>query len=545
MEERFVDKSLLYSRVEAGIDSQNQFYNLFRQAHAGIVIFRGPQLVVELANESLLKIWGKGDDVIGKPLLEALPEIEGTNYPDLLLEVLHKGITHYANENSAYLVRDGRQELVYFNFVYQPLYEPDGRVTGVMATANEVTDQVRARKQVEESERRFRNLVLNAEVATAIYMGEDMVIQLANDAMIRLWGKDVSVIGQRLEVALPELEGQPFMQLLRRVYSTGETYRAPEDRADLVVDGKLQSFYFNFTYKALHNEDGKVYAVLNMAVDVTEQVRARIKLAESEERLRLAVEERTRELKASNESLIRSNQQLEQFAHVASHDMKEPIRKIKLFSNRIQDEFGGALPPRALTYLHKVQSAASRMSMMVEGVLNYSSVTSMKPAIETVDLNGVFRDIETDLELLIHQKGAVINHSTLPSVEGASILLYQLFYNLVNNSLKFSRPGVPPVIDVGWQIIGSQSFEDALAVPGALVEIALRDNGIGFKQQYADEIFNTFTRLHSRDEYEGTGLGLALCKNIVGRHHGSIHADSQVGEGTTFVIRLPEKQPKR
>jgi len=181
---------------------------------------------------------------------------------------------------------------------------------GVMAISNEVTEQVNARKQAEENEKNFSNLVMEADVATAIYFGPDMVLQMANETMIRVWGKDNSVIGKPVLEALPELKGQPFYEIFTQVYKTGQTYKATEDRADLVVDGKLQTFYFNFSYKALRNSSGEIYGILNMAVDVTEQVLSRRKLAESEEKLIRAVDERTHALKEPNENLIYSNHEL-------------------------------------------------------------------------------------------------------------------------------------------------------------------------------------------------------------------------------------------
>lgn len=521
-----------YSLIRKGIDNLNQYHDLFLQAHVGIVLFKGEEMVIHFANEPILKIWGKDSSVIGLTLLEALPEISESEYPGLLLDVYKTGRTHYAYENSATLIRNGRPEMVFFNFVYQPWYDTLNKIMGVMVISNEVTEQVIARRKAEESEKNFRNLVMEADVATAIYIGPEMMIGMANDSMIKLWGKDKSVIGKSITEALPELQDQPFSELLSNVYRTGNTYKATEDRADLVVDGKLQTFYFNFSYKALRNSSGEIYGILNMAVDVTEQVLSRRKLAESEEKLIRAVDERTHELKESNENLIYSNQELERFAHVASHDMKEPVRKITMFIRMLEEEFKLSISPKQSVLLEKVKKAADRLNHMVDGVLEYSRVNAYNGKMESVDLNQLISTIETDLELSISEKNALIQKEELPVLNGYSFLLFQLFYNLIINSLKFSRKGIKPVIEIYAADPVYKSFK-------TFIPVVVSDNGIGFNPEYYHLIFNKFTRLHSKDHYEGTGLGLSLCKTIAERHGGWIEAEGEENGGAKFTVYLP------
>ena len=246
-----------------------------------------------------------------------------------------------------------------------------------------------------------------------------------------------------------------------------------------------------------------------------------------------------RELERSRKELQASNQQLEQFAHVASHDMKEPIRKIKTFSSLITSECGDSLPENAKNYLEKIQRSAHRLSSMVDGVLTYSTLTNTTEPFEMVSLDGVIRQIEDDLEVLIQQKGAEIHHKNLPTVHGVPFLIYQLFYNLINNSLKFSQAAVAPKIVMGARSLKADEPLPHSARSGtSYVAITLSDNGIGFDQGYSERIFNTFARLNAKDKYEGTGLGLALCKNIAERHHGYITAEGIEGVGATFTILL-------
>ncbi len=236
------------------------------------------------------------------------------------------------------------------------------------------------------------------------------------------------------------------------------------------------------------------------------------------------------------EELMRSNEDLQQFAHVASHDLKEPVRKLKMFLNILRDEYTTGMDQRGKDYVSKLHSSVDRIKAMIEGVLRYSTVDAIDDAIETVDLNHVVENVQKDLELLISTSHAQITASGLGEIEGIQILLHQLFYNLINNSLKFAKKNVQPVITITGNI---ETFDGK-----KFLHIVLRDNGIGFDSNKNEIIFGTFKRLHSKDDYEGTGLGLALCKKIVNRHGGEIAASGKVGEGAEFVINLPLKSAR-
>jgi light-regulated signal transduction histidine kinase (bacteriophytochrome) len=216
---------------------------------------------------------------------------------------------------------------------------------------------------------------------------------------------------------------------------------------------------------------------------------------------------------------------------VASHDLKEPVRKIKTFTNRVKDDYGEVLPDKVKDYLNKVSTATNRMYAMIDGILSYSKLANTKESFAAVDLDEIINTIETDLEVLIQQKNAVITTGNLPVITADKLLIYQLFYNLVLNSLKFSKQGEPVLVNIN-------SDTDSLDQPG-FVKIVLTDTGIGFEPEYAQTIFETFARLNAADEYEGTGLGLALCKKIVERHGGSISATGEPGIGTKFTVLLP------
>lgn len=268
------------------------------------------------------------------------------------------------------------------------------------------------------------------------------------------------------------------------------------------------------------NDDGNVIEWFGAASDITEK---KSLLAQLES----MVDERTLELQ-------RSNEDLQQFAHVASHDLKEPVRKIRTFGLRLQNELSDTLNDDSRVYTEKILESAKRMNTMIEGVLTYSSLNAVEQENEELDLNMILSDIHNDLEVLIHQKGAVIKYGQLPKIEGVEVLIYQLLYNLINNSLKFSKESEKPVITIKT---------DTISVDGkSYIQIEVTDNGIGFNSEHSETIFNTFTRLNSKNKYDGTGLGLSLSKKIVERHNGTIHAYGQKNVGATFTITLPSKQ---
>lgn len=515
------------------LESERRFRTMIEQAPVAIGLLRGSKLVIESANDAILLLWGKGKEIIGKPLLEALPEIVGQPFTTLLENVLQTKTPYYGYETKATLKRNNQLEDCYFNFVYAPVFEQD-QTTGVMVLASEVTQQVRATKALAESEQRFRNLIEDAPMATAVYSGREMVIQLANEAMIRLWGKDQSVIGMKLRDALPELEGQQFHDLLDRVYTTGEPYHSADDPAELVVDGRLQKFYFNFTYKPLKDSEGKVYGILNMAVDVTAQ-----KLfAEDLER---KVRQRTAKLEEANRHLENVNRNLEQFAYITSHDLQEPLRKIRIFSDVLQTRYKKLVAPEVGDYLDRITMSSRRMSDLIQDVLDFSRIDSQEKRFIFVNLNNVISNLLVDYDLAIKEKNATINVDPLPELKAIPLQMNQLFYNLIGNALKFTRANVQPVIKISGGKLSSDERASIVLLDNrkTYFKISIEDNGIGFNSSSAEAIFTIFHRLNTRDAYEGTGIGLAICKKIVVNHNGHIYATSQEGVGSTFHVILP------
>ena len=233
-----------------------------------------------------------------------------------------------------------------------------------------------------------------------------------------------------------------------------------------------------------------------------------------------------------------SNQELQDFASVAAHDLQEPLRKIQSFSDRLKTKAKEDLKPDALDYIDRIQSSAQRMQVLINDLLTYSRVTTKAQPFSLLDLNQVLTQVVSDLEIRLEQSHGKVEWEPLPSIYADKTQMHQLFQNLIGNALKFNRPGTHPLVKVKSKIFD----QSPLAIEGPACQIIIQDNGIGFDEKYLDRIFTIFQRLHGRHEYEGTGIGLAVCRKIVDRHGGFITAKSTLGEGATFLVTLPMKQ---
>ena len=243
----------------------------------------------------------------------------------------------------------------------------------------------------------------------------------------------------------------------------------------------------------------------------------------------------------SNEFVIRSNQNLEQFALVASHDLQEPLRKVQQFGDLLRAQYATELG-EGLDYLVRMQAAAGRMSGLIKDLLTYSRLATTPDTLVPVSLGSIVEAVLSDLEVAIGEAGAVVRVDILPTVLGDASQLRQLFQNLLGNALKFRRVGTPPVIAVRAQVLAFSQLPPSIHPPRVAPAyhcIEVVDNGIGFAEQYAERIFEVFQRLHGKNEYSGTGIGLAICQKVVANHGGAITAVSQPGQGSTFQVYLP------
>jgi PAS domain S-box-containing protein len=624
-------------------DSERRLKSMIDQTPCPTLILKGDDLIIEQINKHMLQMIGRGEEIVGMPLIDVLPELKGQYVWEQVEKVYHKGVPF---DQSEVLVRHNRTGITgnyYYNLSYRPLIE-DGQITGMIQVAIDVTQQVVARKKMEESENRFRALV-NASSDVVYCMNPDWTIMynmengsgflsdtrepifnwidkhihpddreevkkliaksiadksvfeleyrvlnengslgwtfsraipiLDNDNNILEWfGAASDITSQKeIEQIIKENE-EKFRQLADLVpqiiwtsradghldyYNkrwqelTGVTEKeavaigwAPFTHPDdlklamdtwygCVENGEL--FQFEFRIKNINTGQyqwflGKAVPIKDESGVITKWFGTCTDIHEHRsitERLESLVAERTKELQ-------RSNEDLQQFAHVASHDLKEPVRKIKTFTSRLEDHLQEGLDKTSARFIERIHVATDRMFNMIDGVLAYSKINADLQKHTLVDLNETIKNIETDLEVSLQRTNGKIHYSNLPNLEGALVLLYQLFYNLINNSIKFAKADTPPVITITSETETRKNGDFAL--------ITLKDNGIGFEPSQAERIFETFMRLNSKDSYEGTGLGLSLCKKIVERHGGSIKAIGAPDEGATFVITLPIKQNK-
>lgn len=269
--------------------SEERFRSLIEEAPVATGLFVGEDMRIEVANDVMISYWGKDGGVMGKTLLEAMPELIGQPFLKILKEVYTHGRLYEAKGVAARLETGGQLNTYYFDFTYKPLFNTKGEVYAILNTAVDVTAQVNAIQNLKASEAKFRSLIEEAPVAICLFTGEDMIVEMANQPMVTYWGKDMSVIGKPLRLAMPELDGQPFHGLLADIYATGKTHVAHNARVDIEVDGVLGIYYFDFTYKPLFDKDGKVYTIINISIDVTARVLSQKALEESEGKLRSVI----------------------------------------------------------------------------------------------------------------------------------------------------------------------------------------------------------------------------------------------------------------
>ena len=268
-------------------------------------------------------------------------------------------------------------------------------------------------------------------------------------------------------------------------------------------------------------------------------------LSQANAQLTAEIAERRRaeeELQRFADELERSNRELQDFAYVASHDLQEPLRKIQAFGDRLHAKCSEALSEQGQDYLRRMQNAASRMQSLITDLLMFSRVATQAKPFTPVDLGEVTREVVSDLEIQIEALGAQVQVGELPTIEADPMQMRQLVQNLISNALKFHRPDVSPVVTVEARNFEEEPSRSTARSSPPLCQLTVTDNGIGFDEKYLDRIFTVFQRLHGRSAYEGTGIGLAVCRKIVERHRGGITARSRPDQGAAFVVTLPYRQ---
>ena len=383
----------------------------------------------------------------------------------------------------------------------------------VLGTIQDITELKNTAILLEKTESIYKTIAKNVPDSAVMMFDRDYKLILLDGPIV----KDLNFKTQpQTGIFLPDLYHDDLAEKIRK--SLDKAFSGLE----VSFEKEENNRFYKIDYVPVRNVAGDVFSVMVVKHDISE-----IKAAQ-------------KDLESKVDELNRSNQDLEQFAYVASHDLQEPLRKIRAFGDRLQNKYAQEISEEGLDYIKRMQSASERMQTLIDDLLTYSRVTRGDEGFEEVDLHEQIQMTLENLEFAIEKKGATIDMMVNHTVKAIPGQIRQLFQNLFSNAIKFSKENVAPVIEVKSEIISGS----LLNMPGIYPNkdycvIKIKDNGIGFEPQYGDKIFALFQRLHTRNEYEGTGIGLAVCKKIVEKHNGFIQADSKPGEGTQFTIILP------
>jgi|GEM_PF-411372 len=763
--------------------SEENLRNTILQAPVAMCIFKGENFIVDLANDRMFELWGKtASEVMHKPIFEGLPEAKDQGFEAIIQGVYTTGKTFSADGVPITLPRNGALEQVYVNFVYEPYRDADDIISGLLAVAIDVTAQLTASKKIEESEEKYRGIFETIDQGFCII---EMIFDSANTPVDYLFieanpkfekqAGTVNPVGKTIKVLVPNIEERWF-QIYGKVALSGEAIRfidrseeldrwfevyayrledegsnkvavlftditkqkksqeaiekmashlklstdsanvgtwslklqtqelewsdlhkkmwgydehrtnlnfedwykliLPEDKEKAfkkIEEAKVNSIVYDVDYrihrvndgalrcirsvgKYYYNDKGEAETLTGISVDITEQKEAEEKIAASENQFRTfadsiqnlawianddgkiywynrqwydytgktleemegfgwqkvhhpdhikniievttelwrkdepfeltfplrrhdgeyrwfltraypikdangkierwigtntditeqksfsealeeKVKERTRELHEKNLQLEHTNAELNSFTYVASHDLQEPLRKIQLFGKQIlsAEKFSG----RTEDYFNRIIAAGERMQNLIISLLDFSRTSATELIFKPCDLNAIVDESKDDLQLNIIEKQAVVEYKNLPTINASHIQLSQLFTNLIDNAIKYSRPEIKPQVRITASIVEGKKIEHPSANQKDYHAIRIADNGIGFEKEYATKIFEIFQRLHGKNEYSGTGIGLAIVKKIVTNHNGFIVAEGIPGIGSTFTIYIP------
>lgn len=461
--------------------------------------------------------------IMGKNILDfAAPEEYEKVRQTLATVITNKKPIHF--EARGYNIK---RELVWYDIYIGPVLE-DGKTNSFLFNIIDITDKKNIQIQLNKSERRLRNFVTQS--TESIWMVEykppiSISLPVQEQAQLIL---DRGAFSECNEA------GSKAYGFASSEEAIGVTTASLRAKNDIEIHFKAAIDFIEADYKITGKEfrhvlpNGKSVYVLTNSVGIVEDGYLIANWGTEQDITALKEAEQT--LRNYAAELERSNNELQEFAYIASHDLQEPLRKIQTFSGRLSEKYAQNLEGRGLDYLNRMEDAAARMQRLIEDLLAYSRVATQGRPFTSVNLNQIIQTVLSDLESRIKQENATIQVSQLPTIVGDDIQLAQLFQNLITNGIKFHKDDEDPIIHIQSQ----QESETCI--------IKVSDNGIGFDEKYLDRIFNMFQRLHSRTNYEGTGVGLAVCRRIVERHGGKISAISQPEKGATFIIQLPIQQ---
>jgi two-component system CheB/CheR fusion protein len=504
-------------------ESEQRFRRLVEQASYPILILKGEDMILELANEPLFKIWNIGKEAIGKPFLKILPEMKDQPFTGLLLDVLHNSTIHYGNEQPAYFIRlDGEKETIYFNFVYQPYKENDGTVSGVIVFANDVTRQVLAFKKLEESEEQLRKTKEHFEIATTAAEVGIWSLDIAKQTLAwsdlhkKMWGYSNLETNLKYEewhkLIVPEDKETAFAAV-EKALKTKTLYEVSYriKRAD---NGDIR--WINSSGQYFYDDAGEPITLTGVSIDITQQ-----KLFENE----------LMEAKISAENATKSKQQ---FLSNMSHEIRTPLNSILGFTNvLLKNELG----VEQKEFVQAIKTSGKSLNLLINDILDLAKVDAGRMTFEKqpFEIRESITSILHSFNLKIKEKNLDLvkeYDSKIPSILlGDSLRLNQIILNLISNAVKFTQKGK---ILLSVKLL-SEDEENVT------IEFAVTDSGIGIAANKIDSIFNVFEQAETSiaNSYGGTGLGLAIVKQLIETQGGAISVKSKVSEGSTFSFTLP------
>lgn len=589
------EKEILLLQIEAEInarkkieDSEKRYTMMVMQSPFAIAVLKGKDMVITIANESIKKMWGKGKDIEGKQLLKVLPEIKEQGFLTLLDRVFTTGIPYSAHEVCTQLIRNGKLEDVYFNFVYQPYRETDESISGVTIIATEVTTEAELNKKLKESEENFRQLaeLMPQKISQADAAGN---VFFYNQNWLKYSGLSLETLIENgwTKIMHPDEAGK-ITKRWKHSIKTGTNFEM-EIR---FLNTKGEYNWHLSRVVAMKDSNGHIVKWIGAATEIQKQVEQRMELEkavvkrtselqqankelifESKEKEKRAAElviankklvfessekaKREAELVIANQKLVfessekekraieltSANKELESFTYISSHDLQEPLRKIQTFAGIILEKENHNLSDKGKYYFRLMQNAAERMQTLIQDLLAFSRFSTIDRKFETTNLIEIIEEVKNDFTEAIAEKHAEIVVKESCEVHIISFQFRQLLHNLISNALKFSNPNIPPHITISSRNVEYAAINIAHLPPQKeYCHIRISDNGIGFDNEFSEKIFEVFQRLHGKEDYAGTGIGLAIVKKIVENHNGSITATSAVGHGATFDIYIPVHQ---
>jgi PAS domain S-box-containing protein len=465
------------------------------------------------------------EEVIGRSISILAPLEVHNEFPSILEKIRgSEAVEHFETR-----LRGKNDEAIDVSLSVSPIRDTSGKIVGASTIARDITEHRRMEEELLENQSRLQLALRSAQMGVW-HLDIAQSRRVFDDQVCRMLGIEPAKFTGTEEEFFNAVHPDDHDRVKAALARTLEHHAPYEtDYRAVWPDGSIH--YITTRGSLLRDDKGQPIRLNGLIWDITEHQQMDLELRKSHYELELRVEERTDELEKYMRKLEESNQALQDFASIASHDLQEPLRKVEAFGNMLKRKCGESLDEQGNSYLERVLNANQRMQRLLTALLEYSRLSTMAAPFTEVELSMVVEEVLSDLEVRIVRTGGMVHVGDLPVIQAEPTQMRQLFQNLIGNALKFCKADEKPVVEVRG------------AATNGKLRIEVQDNGIGFEERYLDRIFSPFQRLHGKASgYEGTGMGLAICKKIVERHGGSITAKSVPGEGSLFVIDLRVKQ---